>query len=297
MEARPVDRLLRRKTFVEDRAEHADERGAQPRPAGRRRAPARGRRRRRRAWEPSCSPSGHPARSGSRTRSVSPSMLFRCRSSPGSQSPEPSPRLVVNTHAVPSASTTVRFVVWPSIVLPALERGEQRVGAAGRIETRERLREAGEAGARPHPAAGEVAVDRLRPGRGVRGEILDGHGRRDVPPSARRGLPRSTRCRPRSRPRRGRARAPGRARAAAARRPLRADGRRARTSRRLRASSSPARASRGTTRVPSASRRRCVRAAAPARRARPTAGVRARARARRGPPGRPGTAHDDAPIA
>src|SRR5215211_1768747 len=35
------------------------------------------------------------------SRSASPSMLFRWRSSPGSQSPEPSPRLVVKATAFP----------------------------------------------------------------------------------------------------------------------------------------------------------------------------------------------------
>ena len=44
-------------------------------------------------------------------RSTSPSMLFRCRSRPGRKSPEPRPRLVVMTHAFPSASTTDMFVV------------------------------------------------------------------------------------------------------------------------------------------------------------------------------------------
>ena len=72
-------------------------------------------------------------------RSVSPSMLFRCRSRPGSQSPEPSPRLVVRTQALPVGvdDGDVRRV--PVAGHRAVERGEQRVGAARRVEARERL--------------------------------------------------------------------------------------------------------------------------------------------------------------
>ena len=77
----------------------------------RRRSRARGRRRRARGSAPSCSASGRPARAAPWSRSASPSMLFRCRSRPGSQSPEPRPRLVVSTQALPSASTVTRFVV------------------------------------------------------------------------------------------------------------------------------------------------------------------------------------------
>src|SRR5205085_668766 len=54
-----------------------------------------------------------PGTSRPRSRSVSPSMLFRWRSKPGKKSPEPRPRLVVRTHALPFASQTARFVVWP----------------------------------------------------------------------------------------------------------------------------------------------------------------------------------------
>ena len=67
-----------------------------------------------------------PGASAPTSRSTSPSMLFRCRSSPGSQSPEPRPRLVVRTQALPSASTTTRFVVCASAAAPRVERVEQR---------------------------------------------------------------------------------------------------------------------------------------------------------------------------
>ena len=43
-----------------------------------------------------------PGTSGTWRRSTSPSMLFRCRSSPGRKSPVPRPRLVVSTQALPS---------------------------------------------------------------------------------------------------------------------------------------------------------------------------------------------------
>ncbi len=54
-----------------------------------------------------------PGESSPTTRSASPSMLFRWRSRPGTQSPEPRPRLVVRTTAFPSSSTTHRLVVSP----------------------------------------------------------------------------------------------------------------------------------------------------------------------------------------
>ena len=75
-----------------------------------------------------------PGTSGPRSRSASPSMLFRCRSRPGSQSPEPSPRLVVSTHALPSRSTVTRFVVCVSGPRRAVERVDERDEALGRRE-------------------------------------------------------------------------------------------------------------------------------------------------------------------
>ena len=59
-----------------------------------------------------------PGRRAPTSRSTSPSMLFRWRSSPWSQSPEPSPRLVVRTHVLPSSSTATRLVVCPPEPLP-----------------------------------------------------------------------------------------------------------------------------------------------------------------------------------
>ena len=55
-----------------------------------------------------------PGTSGPRTRSDSPSMLLSWRSRPGSQSPEPSPSVVVRTQTSPDASAVTMFVVWPS---------------------------------------------------------------------------------------------------------------------------------------------------------------------------------------
>ena len=144
---------------------------------------------------------------------------------------------------------------------PALERIEQRVGAAGRIEPRERLRTPGEAGARQHAAAGEVA---RRPAPTRPRRTRRGRRRSSTPPrrrSARAGLraivPRVDRGRALvadELERRDESRLLQEVALGEQTRP------RARTSRRLRASSSPARASRGTTRVPSASRRRRARA-------------------------------------
>ena len=54
-----------------------------------------------------------PGPSGPVSRSASPSMLFRCRSRPGRKSPEPSPRLVVSTHALPSRVDTRRGSSFP----------------------------------------------------------------------------------------------------------------------------------------------------------------------------------------
>ena len=90
-------------------------------------------------------------------------MLFRCRSRPGTQSPEPSPRLDVRTHALPSASTTVRFVVCPSPRSPVVERGEQRRRAAGRIEAGKRLADPCEPGSRQHAPVREARLDGSRP--------------------------------------------------------------------------------------------------------------------------------------
>ena len=99
-----------------------------------------------------------PGTSGSRIRSTSPSMLFRCRSSPGSQSPEPSPRLVVSTHALPS-----RVDRGDVRRLPA-DRG--RAGRAPRAARRRRT-EAGERREPParrrSPRASGSVVRRIRP--------------------------------------------------------------------------------------------------------------------------------------
>ena len=122
------------------------------------------------------------------------------------------------------------------------------------------------------------------PDRLVAGEIVRDDRPVRARPSARAGSPRSSRDRRTGRPRRAPARARGRAPAGAARHRLRGARRPARTAARPRASSSPARASRGTRRGPVASARRRGRGGAPVRRGAPTAASRTGARARRALP-------------
>ena len=169
VDARPVDRRLRLEPLVEDRRRDADERGAQPRPA----------RRADREHEARRSSSARlgaimlcirvPGSSAPTSRSTSPSMLFRCRSSPGSQSPEPRPRLVVRTHALPvgvDGDEVRRVRLRPAV---GVERVEERERASRLAEPRSREARAS-AGAMPdRPAAGQEArarvgdLDRLGP--------------------------------------------------------------------------------------------------------------------------------------
>ena len=236
MDARAVDRLLRREALVEDPG--GDRRPARCAAACRPRSPI-----------ASTSPSRverrvgaimlsirAPGSSGPVSRSISPSMLFRCRSSPGRKSPEPRPRLVVRTQALPSASTTTRFVVCVSG--PASRRARRRarepLGRRQPVEPRQapqRRRDAGEpAGVRTRARVRHL--HRLAP----RGSYAARSSRVSSPPRSleRRGAtPRSSRgkrwrLRPRRAPR-ARRRAPA---ARAARRPGAAS-RRARRSRAL----------------------------------------------------------------
>ena len=87
-----------------------------------------------------------PGTSRPRSRSASPSMLFRCRVAAGQEVAEPRPRLDVTTHAFPSRSTTVTFVVSPSQIDGAREDVDERQHPPGLVEalqlrqTRHRLR-------------------------------------------------------------------------------------------------------------------------------------------------------------
>ena len=105
-------------------------------------------------------------------------MLFSCRSRPGRKSPEPSPRLVVRTQALPSASTTTRFVVCvsgpatpSSASINARDPLRRREPAEPR-QARKRRRNARE------PRTGQEAEPCVRhlhgvaPARRVRGQIL-----------------------------------------------------------------------------------------------------------------------------
>ena len=176
------------------------------------RAPAR--RRRGRCSAPSCSASGLPGSSGPTSRSTSPSMLFRCRSRPGSQSPEPSPRLVVRTHALPSRvdrHEVRRVPVGPARPSSASSSAERARGLVEAGEPRKARRasrsDARQPAAGQEPRAGVGDLDGLGPDRLVRRQILArdhtvalGHE-----PSSD---PRSSRGRRSPRPRRRPARAP-----------------------------------------------------------------------------------------
>ena len=166
-----------------------------------------------------------PGASGSRTRSTSPSMLFRCRSRPGRKSPVPSPRLDVSTQTLPSASAgdEVRRV---AVDGRPVERGEQRVHARGPVELAQRRQRGRATPARPRararvrkrvPAYGTStgAVQRgfvaLQVGRRDR-DALDAEQRLGERAAIERA-PRPRRRRARARPRGPAGRAPRRPRA------------------------------------------------------------------------------------
>ena len=227
-------------------------------------------------------------------RSASPSMLFRCRSSPGRKSPEPRPRLVVSTHALPVESSdgdvrrsrparARRRAARRRARAPVpARRGRGRSGR--RVERRREVRE-------PRAACGASnprnSTSTGSPSGLVGRQVL----RRHEPAALLHQLQQRAPDRPlvgAARPvfgeRLERAR---RAPAAGAGRPHRGARRRASRSQRPRSSSSPARASRRHEAWAAAWGRRRARAAEQARRDAARAGGRARSRARRARQERP----------
>ena len=179
-----------------------------------------------------------------------------------------------------------------------LERVEQRIGAAGGIEPRERLRDAGEAGAGEDRAAGERALRGLRPDGRVGGEVVGGDRRRRVPSISSSSARRSSRCRPTQRPRRARARVRVTSPGCSSRSPSPSSAAAGRVDRRALAHRHHRLEHREARRVRRRHRdARRARAAAPARRARGHGSRPCARHSASSPAGRPGTAHDDAPIA
>ena len=100
-------------------------------------------------------------------------MLFRCRSRPGRKSPEPSPRLVVSTHALPSSSSTAEVRRSRAGRDLGSERSDERERPLRSSSPRapagsERGREVGEPRSGPEVEATELDGDRLAPDRLVR---------------------------------------------------------------------------------------------------------------------------------
>ena len=119
-----------------------------------------------------------PGSSGATRRSTSPSMLFRCRSRPGSQSPEPEPE-AGREHAGAALAVDSDEVRRVCRRYRARRRARRRARASARAR-RDRAvpaarSSAGPTGARPARVRNRVPaygnLDRLAPHRPVRGEV------------------------------------------------------------------------------------------------------------------------------
>ncbi len=296
MEAGPVDRGLRCQCLVQHAPRAPRRAPCEGACHPRRRPRARGRHRRRRASAPSCSPSGPPAgaaRGSDRShraccsdagRAPAASRLSRGRGSTSAR-----------TRSRRGRRREVRRVAVGRRLV--LERLEQRIGAAGRIERASvsgmpdspaRVRTLRPANA--HSTGSDQATAYDARSRGGDCALAVCHqleqGRRDRARVDRRRALVANELQRRDEPRLPKQVALDEQRSVTAR-----------TARHPRASSSPARAWRGTTRAPSA-------ASLPSR-ARSSAGATSSGQGSRpcarhnasSPAGRPGTAHDDAPIA